>query len=423
MRESLLAGLTDLYSQGRLSASVSIGENPSVGATLQDALKDLGARLLDARFRQHPEFTADVTPQALESLYKALIKGDGRIAPEMGQPHNYAAHYGLPLRIVRPAGTAYALDLGNSPYVQTIEEALKGGDGVRVRDLQERLGRDFGLPPFLTDFLARLTVIFRDLRVVRGREPLPIENPGQLSLHGNDLLMLGQRVSHGEWAAFTTFYTAIGAGTLPDQPSVHRQDAAWASLRQFVNRQGSTYAQLRQAVTEAATPLGGAPRELEQALQQIKAVLDQVEEALDEPTSEAGIRWLTRTTSPSQSLSQMLQEAREMSGRLQDVEVRGLYQQLHKSPSQVTAREAIAQYVTGQMQRKELVAQLQTLRQEEKEPLVVPGIGSLRLKVRFGALRKALEDGGLQPAEGWGALSELPDDAEVTVEVRQDAEV
>jgi len=77
LRESLLAGLTDRYSQGRLSASVSIGENPSTGVTLQDALKDLGARLLDARFRQHPEFTADVTSQALESLYQALIKGTG----------------------------------------------------------------------------------------------------------------------------------------------------------------------------------------------------------------------------------------------------------------------------------------------------------------------------------------------------------
>jgi len=422
LRESLLAGLTTLYGQGKLSASVSIGENVSAGATLQDALKDVGARLLDARFRQHPDFTADVTSQALESLYQALLRGAGRIGPEMGQqPHTYAARYGLPLRIVKPAGTAYALDLGNSPYVQAIEEALKGGDGVRVRDLQERLGREFGLQPFLTDFLVRLTVIFRDLRVVRGRGPLPIEDPGQLSLHGNDLLMPGQRVSHGEWAAFSNFYAAIGAGAVPAEPSVRHQDTAWVALRQFVARQESTYAQLRRAVTQAAKPVDGAPRELEQALQRAKAVLDVIDEVLAEPTSEAGIRRLAKAAPPPESLPDMLQAAREMANRLQDVEVRDLYRQLQASESRTAAQEALSQYVVGQKSRRELLAVLKALRQEEVKPPIVAGVEPVVFKARFGDLRKALESSSLQPEAGWGPLSELSDDAEVTVEVRWDA--
>ncbi|HEY64521.1 MAG TPA: hypothetical protein G4O02_08100 [Caldilineae bacterium] len=426
LREALLHRLTSLYSQGTIDASVSISKSVPDGATLQDALKDLGGRLLDARFRQHPEFTNDVTSQALESLYQALIKGDGRVGPEMGPPYAYAANYGLSLRILRSSGTGYALDLGNSPYIQAIEEALKTGEGERVSALQEKLGKEFGLQPFITEFLARLTVIFRDLRVVRGRGPLAIENPAEFRLQSNDLLMPGQRVSHGQWAAFSRFYTAVGAGTVPGKPSVRYQDAAWAALCQFFAQQERTYTQLRRAATEAAKRVGGAPLPLEQALKDARALLDVIDEALSEPTSEAGIQALAQASIPSKRLPDLLEAIREMVARLEDVELRNLYGQLVTAEAQATAQEALSQYISGQKSRSGLLAELKALRQGEAklEPEMEVGEKRWRVvfKASFGPLRTALEKIGIQPEEGWDSLGELSDDTEVTVEVRRDAD-
>jgi len=424
LAETLATTVAQLYNQGKVSASVSIGEHVSAGATLQDALKDLGARLLDARFRQHPEFTSDVTPGALESLYLAFIKGDGKVGPDMGQPYAYVAAYGLPLRIVKSAGLAYTLDLGNSPYIQAIEEMLRPGEGVRFSAAAKNLAAAFGLPSPVAEFLARLIVIFRDRRVLRGKESLAIEDPAQFSLEPNDLLLPGQRVSHGEWAAFGSFYAAIGAGTMSGDLSVRQQDAAWANLRRFLAQQRQAYEQLRKSVAEAARPVGGAPPALEQALQAVKAFLHAVGTALDEPTSEAGIQALIQTSAPDQDLPTVLSAIRDMARRLGDAEVRALYEQLRTAEAQATARETLALYVADQASHNDLVAQLQTLHQAEKKPLVT-GEGEGRqviLTAPFGPLRTALQGIGVQPAGGWEAWSELADDVLVTVEVRHDVE-
>jgi hypothetical protein len=424
LRDTLVAGLTPLYSQGKISASVGRGESVPARATLQEALKDLAGRLLDARFRQHPEFTGDVTPQALEGLYQALVKGEGQVGPEMGSPYGYATSYGLPLRIVKSSGTGYALDLGNSRYIQDIESALRAGDGVKVGAVEQKLAMEYGLQPFIANFLARLTVIFRDLRVVRGKGPLAIDDPALFSLESSDLLMPGQRVSHGEWAAFGSFYTAIGAGTVPGELSVRHQDAAWAVLRKFFAHQENAYTQLRKAVVEAAKPVGGAPLQLEQALAAAKALLDTLDRALSEPTSEAGIQALTRAATPSLSLPVMLKNVQEMVDRLKDAEVCDLYGKLRTSEAQASAREVLAQFVAGQKTHHDLVVALQGLRQAEVKPLkkVDKGTGRVVFTASFGQLRTALEGIGVQPGGGWEALGEIANEAEVTVEVRRDAE-
>lgn len=226
LRDALQSALVPLYRQGAVTASLDTVSGVSGGPTLLDAVKDLAGRLLDARFRQHPEFTADVTPQALESLYQAFIKGDGRVGPDAGAPHLYAGHYGLPLRAVRPSGTAYLLDLGTSPYFQAIAGALAAGEGASLPDVEKKLAAEFGLQSFVTDFLARLGVVYRDWRVVRQNKPLAIDDPANFSVQSNDVLMVGERVSQAEWASFSAYYQAVGAGGAPAEPSVRHQDAA-----------------------------------------------------------------------------------------------------------------------------------------------------------------------------------------------------
>ena len=76
----------------------------SVASALEDSLFDLSARLLDGRFGQHPEFAFEVTPQALASLYRAFLKGEGTIGLEVGAPYSYAAAFGLPLGVCRIVG-------------------------------------------------------------------------------------------------------------------------------------------------------------------------------------------------------------------------------------------------------------------------------------------------------------------------------
>jgi len=417
LRENLAKALTDLYRQGKVTASPNVGDRVLGGVTLQDAVRDLAGRLLDVRFRQHPEFTSDVTPQALESLYQALVKGEGKVGPEAGTPHDYTAKYGLPLRIVKPAGTCFDLDLGNSPYVQEIEEFLHGSEGVKVSAVEKRLADIFGLQPFLAEFLMRVMVIFRDLRVLRGKSPLAVDDAAQLKLDSSDLLIAGQRVSHGEWAAFANFFAALGAGQAPEAPSVRYQDAAWSTLTRFVEQQGKAYEQLRKEVAQAAKLFQGPPAELEQALEEVKATLEDLDKALAEATSEAGIRILVKTAPPERPLPEVLREIREMAGRLQDAEVRRLYEQLPSEEARATARGKLAQYIAGQEARKELIDDLGGRIQEQ-----LPSKRKVHLTVRFAELRAALDSIGAQPAGGWEALGQIADDAEVTVEVCYDAQ-
>lgn len=425
LADTLRSGLDVLYRQGSVSASVSAGEQISGGPTLQDALKDLAGRLLDARYRQHPEFTADVTPKALESLYQALLKGDGRVGVEMGEPLAYAQGYGIPLRIVRPEGTGYVLDLGNSRYIQEIEGALTGSEGVTVSGLEKKLASEFGLEPQVTRFLARLTVVFRDRRVVRGQTSLAIDDPAGLELSANDILRPGQRVSAGEWAAFGQWYSAIGAGTVPGEPSVRHQDAAWASVRKFVEQQARSYTQQRKAAVEAAKAVGGAPPQLEQALNSCKSVLETAQAALKEATSEEGIRALAGASTPAHTLPVTMASIQEMVGRMQDPEVVQLYGQLRTSEKQAQAREAIAEYVTGKKPYQELIAELAALRQvevrpPEKKDTTQKGPRRLVLHAHFGQLRSALEGIDVSQAEGWEEWEGVSDDAAVIVEVRHD---
>jgi hypothetical protein len=208
---------------------------------------------------------------------------------------------------------------------------------------------------------------------------------------------------------------------VPGEPSVRHQDDAWAALRKFFALQENAYGQLRKTVAEAAKPVGGAPVQLEQALSTAKDLLAVIDGALSEPTSEAGIQALARAKVPSQTLPAMLEGIREMAGRLQDVEVRNLYGQLRTTEAQAAARDALARYVEGQKSRGDLLAELQELHQVEVKPPSEMK-GQVVLTARFGRLRAALEGIGVRPAGGWGTLGELPDDAEVTIEVRHDAE-
>lgn len=425
LRDTMLGTLTPLYRQGGVSASVSAGEQISGGATLQDALKDLAGRLLDARYRQHPEFTVDVSPRALESLYQAVLKGDGRVGIDMGEPLAYAQGYGIPLRVVRPEGSGYVLDLGNSRYIQEIEGALADVDGVTISALEKKLSGTYGLEAQVTRFLARLIVVFRDRRVVRGHAPFAIEDPASLELMANDVLRPGQRVSAGEWATFGQWYTAIGAGVVPGEPSVRAQDTAWASLRKFVEQQARAHTQWRKAAVEAAKTVGGAPLELEQILNGCKLVVETAQAALKEATSEEGIRALAQASAPSRSLQATMAAIQDMVGRLQDPEVSLLYSQLRTSEKQVQAREAIAGYVVGKKSHQELLAELGALRQAEvklpsKVDIPQKGARKLILSARFGQLRAALEGINVRPAEGWQEWKEVSDDADVIVEVRHD---
>ncbi len=420
VRETLTGKIAALYTQGTPHSVSTISEHIPANLTPEDALKDLAMRLLDARFRQHPQFQREVTSQALDSLYRGFIKGQQTITPDMGQVHDYALALAQPLGIVKLSGAAYALDLGNSRYVQEIEQALRSKEGVRVVEMERTLAGEFGLQPFVTRFLARMAVIFRDHRVEREHKVLAIDEPELLEIQSNDVLMRGSRVEHGAWAAFDDYCKKIGAPDVPNEQSVRQQDASWAAFRKFCDDQKNRYATIHQQVVSSSKIVGGAPQQLVGLMDTIKQFVDTVAVALLENTSEAGILALTKTTPPVRTLPTMIADMQAMARRLGDVEIHNLYVQLTTNETRAAAKDLVAAYVTDPQEKARVVTELKKL--GETVVQVTRQGQLLHFTARLGQLRQALVQLKLSPQEGWDAVAGLPDNTDVAVEVRTDAE-
>ena len=420
--ETLKSELEPLYHQGTVQSSRNVGGTVPFASTLQETLKDLAARLLDTRYRQHPSFTKEVTAQALEGLYQALIKGEGRVRPDMGEPYSYAQAYGEPLRVLKPSGTSYVVDMGNSRYVQELEQKVKGAQGARLADLRKHLAEMFGLQSQVSDFLARLAVAFRDLRVLRNNKPVAVPDLASLKLEPGDMLAPGGRVTQAEWAAFAKYYSAVGLGNLAGEPSVRAQDAAWAELARSHSEWEKRAQALRNRAATAGKAVGGAPEAIDTALKSVEATLGDIRVTLTAPSSEAGIAALAKLTAPKTSVAEQLAKAEEMVARLERLEqldAGGAYGRLTDEEIRIF-RELIAEYVGG-------TKDIGTV-QAFATRLPRPGFGGgeatkakVKLRARWGKLRQSLEHLGAKPVDGWGGLDSLSDDAEVTVEVRSDA--
>lgn len=406
--------LQSAYTLGQVRSSLNIGESLARVQDLQSVARDLAARLLDARWRQHPEFTADVTSPALETLFRALVKGNGELDAEPWEVSRYAADYGLPLRIVKMVGTGYIIDLGNSSYIQGMEDKL-GREGATLEELQQGLRGDFGLQPYVSDFLARLTIVFRDLRVMRGNAALAVEDPAELSLRSSDILLQGQRVNQGEWAAFGEWLEALGAPIELSELSVRNQDSAWNKLVVFHDQERRSYEQMRKATVQAVSSVGGAPRDLENAIKMAKEVLDALGSAVRERSSEAGIRTLLKEKRSREALPELLKRAEAMTKRLDDTELRDLYKRVEGVEDIAVAREIITEYAVGKVDQSDAVQRLKNLLRPRPKLRAT-------LRATLGPLRKALTKMGAQPEEGWGDLDRLDDNTEVNVEIWHDTE-
>jgi hypothetical protein len=392
----------------------------SVAGALEDSLYDLSARLLDGRFGQHPEFAFEVTPQALASLYRAFLKGEGPIGLEVGAPYSYAAAFGLPLGVCQIVGTTYALDLDNSPYIQALEKQITA-PGARLSELQQHMAEVYGLLPWVTTSLARMVVIFRERRVMRANKPLAIGDPNLFDLQPGDMLTPSQRVEHSEWAAFSHYLRALGAGELPTEPNVHRQDEAWSALQRWCEERTLAMQALRRAATEAAKVVGGMPVELKKGIVELSETFERLSDLFPLP-SEEGIRALAAWPLPAQTIPARLESALQMTTRLSNAPLRNLYGHLALTEGRVQAGKAVQEYAAGHRTYEEAVTIMQSLlimvppRPESPSPK--PAL--FTLTVPWGPLRAWLLESGRAPAVSRGQMAYLPDDATATVEVRDE---
>lgn len=181
------------------------------------------------------------------------------------------------------------------------------------------------------------------------------------------------------------------------------------------------YTQWRNATTGAAMHVGGAPPALETALASAKATLDQINQALHEPSSESAVRLLAKLPVPTVGLPSALGTIGEMVTRLQDGQLPLLYAQIGSAESKILAREAIAEFVQGEKSHSDLVVRLKQLQTTGTGP-GQPRVRKVQLTTQFAELRDALKSGGLGPDGGWEAWDHVSGPAQVTIEVSEDAE-
>ncbi len=309
MMDRVTAALKPLYMQGSFRATCNGGATSPQGDDIEELLQDLASRLLDARYRQHPDFASKVTPQALGTLLKALVDGVGRVDASAGSAYEYSKAYGAPLRVVVAKGAGHELQLGNSLYVQRIEGLLSSESGQTVRKIDAEMAREYGMDTQVTRFLIKLLAAFRDVRVVRDGMPLDVSDDPLQNLNGSDGVLAAERLSVGTWAQMVERWRAYGLQevTVPaDQPSVAEQGRLWVTLRETCEQCKRRLQTLKQQVQALGDRYGSCPDSVAATYRLAERGVLALQSVADASSSEKGLEMLALAELPVEPVGDLL---------------------------------------------------------------------------------------------------------------------